>query len=98
GPTAPGGTRGRRRCIAGRTSCRIRSETDRPARTDGAGTGSNREEEGCPRPLVRDGPQPPAMVLDDRPADREAHPHSTTLRGVERVEESADARGVESDT
>ena len=31
-------------------------------------------------------PQPAAMGIDDRPADRQPHPHSAGLRGVESLE------------
>ena len=32
--------------------------------------------------FVRLGPQPAAVGIDDRPVDRQAHPHAVRLRGV----------------
>jgi hypothetical protein len=47
---------------------------------------SHREVERRAGTVIRHGPESPAVLLDDGTADREAHPHTTALRGVERLE------------
>src|ERR1700674_3122604 len=37
-------------------------------------------------PIIRNGPESSAVLLDDRTADRETHSHARGLRGVERIE------------
>jgi hypothetical protein len=41
--------------------------------------------EGGARAVIRHAPQLPGVLLDDGPADREAHPQTTGLRRVERL-------------
>src|SRR5678815_3656601 len=45
----------------------------------------NRECERDAGAIVRDGPEPSAMILDDRSTDREADTHAILLGGVEAV-------------
>src|SRR5258705_13907937 len=59
----------------------------RPAnRTAAMLSASQREMERRAGTIVRHRPEPPAVLLDDGPADREAHSQTTGLRGVERLE------------
>src|SRR5208337_1833839 len=53
------------------------------------------EREGGSGTVVRRGPQPSAVALDDGAADREPHSHASGFGGVERVEESFCALRVE---
>ena len=40
-----------------------------------------------PGTVIRYGPKPPAVVLNNRTADRQPHPHSLRLGGVESIED-----------
>src|SRR3984893_3587261 len=47
-----------------------------------------------PARRVRDDPQPPLVSFDDRPADRQAHPHTVGFRREQRVENPSDVARV----
>src|SRR5215469_8533922 len=45
--------------------------------------------------LVRLCPQPAPMGVDDRPADRQPHPHAAGFRGVECLENALEMRRID---
>ena len=49
----------------------------------------------CPPRLICTGPQPATVRLDDRPADRQTHPQTGGLGGVEGLENAVRTCGVE---
>src|SRR5882724_7950237 len=44
--------------------------------------------------LIHACPQPAPVAIDDRPADRQPHPHPAGFRGVERLEHALEIFGV----
>src|SRR2546427_6107102 len=62
------------------------------------GPGREDELERGTRAGVARGPQTASVGLDDRPADREPHAHSTGLGGEEGIEQARDLIFIESDT
>ena len=52
----------------------------------------------CAGTVIRYGPQPPAVVLDNRAADRQSHPHSLRLGGVESIEDLFEILPVDPNT
>src|SRR5258705_6911996 len=45
--------------------------------------------------FIRLCPQPAPMGVDDRPANRQAHPHAAGLRGVKCIEHALEMRRIE---
>src|SRR6478752_3440071 len=45
--------------------------------------------------FIRLCPQPPPMGVDDRPANRQPHPHAAGLRGVKCIEHTLEMRRID---
>src|SRR5262245_7741476 len=78
--------------VFGRLSSPVNRLRRRSEHSLGAGQGELKYR--TPR-LVRIRPQPAAMGVDDRSTDRQPHPRSARLRGVERLENVLQIRRID---